>query len=319
MWMNSFVSFLLVDGRWREIKTKMGETITKRKRRWYHKPIFGKRRITLATLDDDDRLKEYLDALSSFLSTTKVATMEEGSNMFTSSFHHFYTRIKIPFDEPLVACVAANDTLVEILVSVTDSLNAKNIALSAKDLQQFCTTRLLPELLRNSLVSGKFSAKDARTVGNGVLIKPSTLGAHCGNGLFADQLILKNQCITLYDGEEGSFQDAKDLEASGKATHVRALDSHHSVIIGLTDPNIAPGRGGGSFSNDARDPERNNAKFKKHFHNGRSAIYLQAARCILPGEEVFVSYGTNYWKRRITPIGSRKLYSRNKTSSNTAD
>jgi hypothetical protein len=77
--------------------------------------------------------------------------------------------------------------------------------------------------------------------------------------LFVDRPFERNELITEYTGVLIGRETAEKLRAQGLHTHVRCLNMQHAYLDGLRQP--VKGKGGGSFANDARDSERNNAAF----------------------------------------------------------
>jgi hypothetical protein len=290
------------------------------------------KRTKLNTIDSEERLTHYINAkeFDTILSSFPHVSLEEWTTKFTAicesllkkeSTNTTTTEQETETTEKTATLESQEQqALLTYLTEVTNELNEEYVALEEQEMDDFVNNVLCKAMIRSGIdknTSSKFNVQNSTTVGNGIIISASTIGSHAGNGLFADQLFLRNQCVTLYDGREATFDEAQKLEKQGKATHIRALDSHHTVIIGLTNHKRAKGRGGGSFANDARDSNLNNTKFRKFSdRSGKSRIYLQATRVILPGEEIFVSYGKDYWKRSIAPLGSRRIYSSRRKNQN---
>lgn len=118
--------------------------------------------------------------------------------------------------------------------------------------------------------------------------KSSIPGA--GLGLFAKKDISKNSIITYYDGIYISKTEADQLKEKNKHWHVITIDRLLSYIDGLKKP--LPFRGAGSFANDAKDPSLTNAKFWRNSNK----IWVKAIKNIKKGDEIFVSYGKQYWR-----------------------
>lgn len=126
-------------------------------------------------------------------------------------------------------------------------------------------------------------------------MRPSLL-KQAGNGLFADQSFLKGQIITEYGGEIIDRKTALQRSACGRGSHIRTLIMGMYAIDGFKHPSA--GLPGGSFANDARDVQKQNAKYviKSSAQNPMPRVFLQATRDIQRGEEVYVSYGKSYWR-----------------------
>ena len=139
------------------------------------------------------------------------------------------------------------------------------------------------------------------TVGNGVMVRPSTI-PNAGNGLFADIDFAKNGLITEYEGEEEADADAKRKHYRDITHHITRHDGR--LIHGLKDPTQAIGRGGASFANDPKEAGRYNAKYFWRPDPATSGttnkVFLKATKDIRKGDEIFVSYGTSYWRRQNT-------------------
>lgn len=158
------------------------------------------------------------------------------------------------------------------------------------------------------------------TPGCGVEIKLSSI-AGAGRGLFAVKPFTVGEPITAYYGELVTHAESKKRNAS----HLRSLFAMRFAIDGrymldgtpITEPETQlAGHGAAAFANDARDQEKNNAEFLKidspknlkaygtfasggpwQLDPGESKIILYATKPIKAGQEIFVSYGDDYWKR----------------------
>jgi len=142
------------------------------------------------------------------------------------------------------------------------------------------------------------------TVGNGVVVLPSTI-PFAGVGLFATRNFKKNEIITGFSGEIIDRKEADKRRKLGLDTHIRDLDKPYVYIDGFKTIEESFGKGGAQFANDALDNELNNAVFYKRYgtdSNPIPSIWLKAKRDIKSGEEIFVSYGKDYWK--IHPLNN---------------
>lgn len=136
-------------------------------------------------------------------------------------------------------------------------------------------------------------AKDSTAASASLAVRPSTLEG-AGRGLFVTAPLPRGAVITDFDGERVDRAQAMSRNPS----HMRVVLYQFLYIDGLREP--LPGRGWGSFANDPRDPQRVNAAFRNVWP-WRGAptprVALCATRALRPGEEVFVSYGRDYWAR----------------------
>lgn len=136
------------------------------------------------------------------------------------------------------------------------------------------------------------------TVGCGLSVRMSLI-PNAGAGLFAEQCFRRGCLITEYVGSQSLiWKEQARREAQqdpARASHWRGLDSGW-VIDGLRIPVI--GMGGGSFANDGRSNQANNARYVELLAaNGvDSRVFLRATRDIRAGEEILVSYGRSYWR-----------------------
>jgi SET domain-containing protein len=143
------------------------------------------------------------------------------------------------------------------------------------------------------------------TIGDGIEVKQSSI-PESGNGLFATRDFNEGEIITTYDGETIDFKTAGELRKQGKASHIRTLVRMSICVDGFKDPADAHRKGGGSFCNDANysgdtagvSKYQNNAKFsvENSAKDPREICYIRALKDIKSGEEIFVSYGRDYWK-----------------------
>jgi hypothetical protein len=164
---------------------------------------------------------------------------------------------------------------------------------------------------------GRLRLKNLATVGNGVEVGPSKLGLAAGNGVFATRPFKKNELITEYDGELLSYDEARRREKEQgwlAVSHYRAVILNWQTLAGLRAP--VAGKGAASMINDAepsiprlRDtmPKvtgdgqlvKNNVRFVSRWDEGvmRNRIFACALRDIAAGEELFVSYERDYWRK----------------------
>lgn len=153
----------------------------------------------------------------------------------------------------------------------------------------------------------------AVTIGNGVVLGPSTLGPTVGHGLFASRPFRRNDWVTGLDGLVCSGYDShRRLIRQGalQTSHTSTLIRNHMWLDGLKIRNPPPGVGGGSYANDASfDPVSqqltrtpNNTVFR--FVNDPvlpnvPVLFLRAVVDIPIGTEITVGYGRDYWVRYL--------------------
>lgn len=146
----------------------------------------------------------------------------------------------------------------------------------------------------------KIRKRQYATIGNGLEIKKSLIEG-AGNGLFATRDFKKGEIITIYEGETINREKADELARKGLDSHIRSLCLLRTAIDGIKNPKEAFGKGGASFCNDAsyQTDFQNNSKFAVNVdrHTGKNTCFLKALKDIYEGDEVFASYGNDYWRR----------------------
>lgn len=182
--------------------------------------------------------------------------------------------------------------------------------MDGKKLQLFCKRShrrqemSCEEWRRNVLAS-------APTVGNGAEIKESTVPG-AGLGLFTTCNFPAGACVGYWHPTQIiPYAEAKQ-HSLAQSTHYRSLFPMRWVIDGKIlhggDPRtVLTGLGGAGYANDLR--KQNNCEFDWMDWPGRTdpfdfsdlnarIIVLRATRPIAAGEELFVSYGDDYWAKR---------------------
>jgi hypothetical protein len=151
------------------------------------------------------------------------------------------------------------------------------------------TETCFQEYLRNERnCNARLWKERMATIGNGLEIRESFISG-AGRGLFATRDFRMNDMVTLYHG-------IYDDEPHRYPEYISdwAIDNGDFGIIGASKP--VNGIGAGSFANDPIDDRTVNAIFASQvIQPNFRFVYLQATRSIKAGEEILVSYGTNYW------------------------
>lgn len=117
-----------------------------------------------------------------------------------------------------------------------------------------------------------------------VYISPSTLGPNAGLGLFAKKQFKVNDYICSYLGTIIPTDTENDFESD----YVLKYDNTYS--IDSDDPSSCYAR----YANDAITSSKINSRFS--VRRGVIALCLRATKTIKAGDEIFVSYGDDYWK-----------------------
>jgi hypothetical protein len=147
------------------------------------------------------------------------------------------------------------------------------------------------------------SVTAASTIGDGVFVAPSKL-PNAGRGLFADKAFCKNDVITEYGGEVIDAKEGKRRRAKGQSSHIRSLVPMHACIDGRLVSASSKGEGGASFINDPLRAKLYNCKFvvkqadQGVVRTGLSVLercFVVALCDIRKGDELYVSYGNDYW------------------------
>ena len=125
-------------------------------------------------------------------------------------------------------------------------------------------------------------------------LKKSTIPG-AGKGLFTDHLVKKGEEIVEYEGEVVPWSEVEKRAQKGHEGYAFYISERYSVDAYYTK--WAMGR----FANDATgfsriDGLRNNSQYVVKRKKGIRKVFIVASRNILPGSEILVSYGADYWK-----------------------
>lgn len=141
-----------------------------------------------------------------------------------------------------------------------------------------------------------------------VAVKRSTL-PNAGKGLFARVFIPSGTRIVEYKGKVTTWKEVDDND--GNNGYIYYVKRHH-VINAAGYPSALA-----RYANDARGLQRvkgisNNAEYVED----GLRVYIEANKDILPGQEILVEYGKEYWdvirhnmkveKQRKKEVRSRK-------------
>ena len=128
-------------------------------------------------------------------------------------------------------------------------------------------------------------------------IRMSTI-PNAGSGLFAKKDFAKFDYVCSYEGLAISVEDA-NLAVDGSYMLGHTFNNNRTVVIDAIDPNSCYGR----YCNDPIDLKKCNILVTpiKHrlMHNERwGVIEMLADKPIKAGDEIFFSYGVNYWMEK---------------------
>jgi SET domain-containing protein len=120
-----------------------------------------------------------------------------------------------------------------------------------------------------------------------LVIKKSTLPG-AGKGLFTRQPISRGELVVEYKGLITTWKKIKDSELFNP--YVYYVNRNH-VIDAMGDAEAL-----GRYANDANGMTKvkgitNNAEYTMSARQ----VFIKATRDILPGEEILVAYGKEYW------------------------
>jgi hypothetical protein len=125
-----------------------------------------------------------------------------------------------------------------------------------------------------------------------LFIKKSTL-PHAGLGLFSNTHFNKGDFMDEYKGKKLFKEEAENLS---NKTYVMEVEKD-TCYIDAIDPHSCMCR----YANDLRPIDRKKYAYKynaRFYHDEKqNKIVLFAWKPIYPGQEIFVSYGSNYWSK----------------------
>jgi SET domain-containing protein len=114
-----------------------------------------------------------------------------------------------------------------------------------------------------------------------------------GKGLYTDAAIAKDEIVCEYEGEKVTWKEClrRNEAMEGKGAYFFHINDRNCVDAQHTLWAL------GRYANDAAGPSkvtglRNNAKYEVI----KGKPYIKATRNIKAGDEIFVSYGKEYWE-----------------------
>ena len=143
----------------------------------------------------------------------------------------------------------------------------------------------------NACATSEFCASHTRSLFD-LVLKPSKI-KEAGTGLYTTKDIPKNHNIAKYTGQIKTQEefDASPSNYGIAIPHKRVMDAK-STQSGLA-----------RYANDCRTSNKkdgeckgNNTRFVLNTRAGKTTIWLRATKNITAGSELFVSYGSKYWK-----------------------
>eukprot|EP00943_MAST-04B_sp_MAST-4B-sp1_P009299 g9299.t1 len=125
-----------------------------------------------------------------------------------------------------------------------------------------------------------------------LVVKPSLLGGNSGLGLFASKSIKKNDLVCLYTGQIHSLKSSTRLE---DRSYLNKVSDNLFV-----DPKPCP-KIKARYVNDCINPKGYNCCYQRNLE--KLCVEVRALRDIHENEELFVSYGNQYWDQsNFSPI-----------------
>jgi SET domain-containing protein len=128
-----------------------------------------------------------------------------------------------------------------------------------------------------------------------------------GNGLFAREFIPRGTRIVEYKGKVTSWKDVNHDD--GDNGYIYYVKRHH--VIDARNQKSAMAR----YANDARGISRvKGIKNNSAYVEVGLKVYIESKKDILPGEEILVEYGKEYWDVIRHNIKVEELRSRNSSN-----
>jgi SET domain-containing protein len=111
-----------------------------------------------------------------------------------------------------------------------------------------------------------------------------------GKGLFTDTVIEKGKIVCEYEGEKITWKEAERRNDLDKGGYVYYINEKNCVDAWDYTKTF------GRYANDAAGISRiRGIRNNSTYDVVRGRVYIRATRTIRAGEEIFVSYGRQYW------------------------
>jgi uncharacterized protein len=108
-----------------------------------------------------------------------------------------------------------------------------------------------------------------------------------GQGLFTKKAIKKGEFLCHYFGV---YVDKDSVQNGYYDSDYLLQERGNDLIIDAADPLSCLGR----YANDSLSRKKTNSIFK--FYNNTYGASINASKAIKKGEEIYVSYGSEFWK-----------------------
>ncbi len=121
-------------------------------------------------------------------------------------------------------------------------------------------------------------------------VKKSQL-PNAGKGLYTTTFLPKGTLIVEYLGDIYTWKECEKRALSNKEGYVFYVNSKYCIDAFDTPQHLA------RYANDAAGFSRyTNCKNNSVYFKEKKRAYIKCTRNIHPGEEIFVSYGKEYWQ-----------------------
>lgn len=116
-----------------------------------------------------------------------------------------------------------------------------------------------------------------------------------GKGLFTSEKLTRGDIVCEYEGEIVPWSECERRADLGYEGYVFFISKNRCVDAYFTPEAM------GRYANDAKgigrvEGLRNNAQYEIKVRKGEKKVFIVATRVIHPGDEIFVDYGSDYWK-----------------------